>query len=559
LPALKIELDAGASKSEKLAAVVQQLNNKFGGQAEAATKGMGSFTQMNNAISDLFEIIGGKLFPIIAPVTKAITDMAYALNDSSNTTTAVGKAFAVLDDSITVTKGIFEAFFEIMKKGFGELYSVVEEPIKAVGDALSYVGKKWGDYLSVAWDYWKDDVKAAGGEVTKIVEESSAKISASLVENEAKRVNETEALRQKDEANIIASNQRKQEIEAQNNVVRLESFNSAKQTELENELALEQMRQDAKKNQSQIYTQQEIELAKSKEEKLRMMQTNQTAFEAAQSKVRLDAAIREGIFKKIMASEQVATLQSTFSQISTNINASESILLKHFRASGGINTLSQVIADESKTRMQYNQHSDSLFTVSCDPGAVSLTAERGVTNIASNNVSIYPDSSLSQKKVVIGYTQTTPTLRELITKQYFDANLPAAVTASNGLTKVVNDIQLGGNLTGFPIINADAVGEGVEVAGIGTSTTLGVFRVDNDSTGLAMRVSSDGKGAYIDVSSANTALEVVGNGNADALVVRGGSTGIAIYGDGTNNATTDPCVYGNASAGTGVLGEPVAI
>jgi len=312
-----IELDAGASKSEKLAAVTQQLNNKFGGQAEAATKGMGSFTQMNNAISDLFEIIGGKLFPIIAPITKSITDMAYALNDSSDTTTAVGKAFAVLNDSISVTKGVFETFFNVIKLGFTELYSVVKEPLESVGNAVKDVADGVADAFKTAFSYWTTDSMVATNEVSKILKEGSDKINADLKANEEKRVNESEVLRQKDEENIKASNVRKQEIEAQNNIVRLESFNSAKQTELENELALEQMRQDAKKNQSQIYTQQEIELAKSKEEKLRMMQTNQTAFESAQSKVRLDAAIREGNFKKIMASEQVATLQSTFSQIST--------------------------------------------------------------------------------------------------------------------------------------------------------------------------------------------------------------------------------------------------
>jgi len=312
-----IELEAGASKSERLAAITQQLNNKFGGQAEAATKGMGSFTQMNNAISDLFEIIGGKLFPIIAPVTKAITDMAYALNDSADTTTTIGKAFAFLSDAFTVTKGSFEIFFNVLKKGFEELYSVTKGPIDSVIGAVMDLGNDINEAFVTAFKYWTNDANVATNEVSKILKEGSDKISSDLKTNEEKRVNESEALRKKNEENIKASKVRENEIIAQDNQYKLESFNSAKQTEIENQLAMQQMEDDAKNNQRAIYTQKQINDETNKTEKLRMMQTNQTAFEAAQSKVRLDAAIREGNFKKIMASEQVATLQSTFSQIST--------------------------------------------------------------------------------------------------------------------------------------------------------------------------------------------------------------------------------------------------
>ena len=251
-------------------------------------------------------------------------------------------------------------------------------------------------------------------------------------------------------------------------------------------------------------------------------------------------------------SETVANSVGSFSQLSLTPGASNSAFLKHFRASGGINTLSQTINDESFARLQYDQHSDSIFTFSGEVGQALIQAQRVTTNPATNTVSVRPDSTIVSDKVVISYSQTNPTVNELITKQYFDDNAPATVTASNGLTKTVNDIALGGTLTSATTIDANTVGEFLEVTGIGTSTTLGVFRVDNNSTGLAMRVSSDGKGAYIDVNSANTALEVVGNGNADALVVRGGATGAAIYADCLSS--TDDAVQASASSGTAISG-----
>ncbi|MFW6214131.1 MAG: hypothetical protein ACOC8L_14650, partial [Spirochaetota bacterium] len=54
-----IEIDAGASKSEKLEQITEALNEKFGGLSrEMADTASGSLKQMNNALGDLGEQIG---------------------------------------------------------------------------------------------------------------------------------------------------------------------------------------------------------------------------------------------------------------------------------------------------------------------------------------------------------------------------------------------------------------------------------------------------------------------------------------------------------------------
>ena len=74
-----IEIDAGALKSTKLAQVVEQLNSKFGGQALAAADGLGSLTQMKNALGDVAEEAGKRLAPVITFAAKAISQFAYEL------------------------------------------------------------------------------------------------------------------------------------------------------------------------------------------------------------------------------------------------------------------------------------------------------------------------------------------------------------------------------------------------------------------------------------------------------------------------------------------------
>jgi uncharacterized protein YwgA len=312
-----IELDAGATKTEKLSKVVEQLNSKFGGQAAAAAKGEGTFKQMNNAIGELFEILGGKLAPIIIPITQSITKMAYAIADSSNTATTLGKTIAFLSDAFTITKGVLETFFNVVKFGFQELYSVVEEPLKKVGEGVKVLADGIGSAMKTAFKYWSSDAQAATNDVSKILNEGVAKTNAELAAKDQERLKQIEAAHLEEEEKNRTTNARKQEIEAANNQIKLESFTAAKQTELENELALEQMRNDATTGQRQTFTQAEIDAAKTKEERLRMMQTNQTAFEQSQSNVRFQAAVREGNLKKILATEQVQTLQSTLSTIAT--------------------------------------------------------------------------------------------------------------------------------------------------------------------------------------------------------------------------------------------------
>lgn len=71
-----VQFDNNTRGAERLSAVIEALNSKFGGQAEAAAKGLGSLKQLENVTGDIFEVMGDKLAPLVAVVTSLFISMA---------------------------------------------------------------------------------------------------------------------------------------------------------------------------------------------------------------------------------------------------------------------------------------------------------------------------------------------------------------------------------------------------------------------------------------------------------------------------------------------------
>jgi hypothetical protein len=88
-----VEIDATATKQEKLDAISKALTEKFGGMAVAmADTTRGGLTQFKNAIGDLMEIGGELLSKVILPIVKPLTEWAAALGDLINKQQALNQA-----------------------------------------------------------------------------------------------------------------------------------------------------------------------------------------------------------------------------------------------------------------------------------------------------------------------------------------------------------------------------------------------------------------------------------------------------------------------------------
>lgn len=68
-----VEVDKNASSQERMSQVMAGLNMKFGGQAAAATQGLGALAQLKNKIDDVFEAFGERLAPAIGVIGNIIS------------------------------------------------------------------------------------------------------------------------------------------------------------------------------------------------------------------------------------------------------------------------------------------------------------------------------------------------------------------------------------------------------------------------------------------------------------------------------------------------------
>lgn len=170
-----IEVSATASKSEKMAQVLTGLNAKFGGQAEAATSGLGAIKMLQKSIGGLFEKFGEKLAPLISGVASAINSF---VNDSKEiepvmdalkevfifllkSGAGVQEMFVVLGKTIgTVFAGSVESISQAMKGNFSQAKDVVVMSVKEIGSVAEQSANSLADKLKAIDDLSVEDKKA---------------------------------------------------------------------------------------------------------------------------------------------------------------------------------------------------------------------------------------------------------------------------------------------------------------------------------------------------------------------------------------------------------------
>ena len=125
-----IEVNATASKQEKLAQVVANVNAKFGGQAEAAASGLGALKQAENVLSDLFEVIGER----VAPVLVLFANKFKTIGTDANSTTGIIEGFVtvlqVLTNTGVIIAGVFQAVAGVVGTGLAAAIESVSALVK---------------------------------------------------------------------------------------------------------------------------------------------------------------------------------------------------------------------------------------------------------------------------------------------------------------------------------------------------------------------------------------------------------------------------------------------
>lgn len=125
-----IEVTATASKSEKMAQVLAGLNSKFGGQAEAATGGLGALKLLSKSVGELFETLGEKLAPAVTWVAKELLALVNTQSYVGGFVDAVSSGFNFLVKLSTSLAFAFQSLGTTIGGTFGTIAGSLQLLIK---------------------------------------------------------------------------------------------------------------------------------------------------------------------------------------------------------------------------------------------------------------------------------------------------------------------------------------------------------------------------------------------------------------------------------------------
>ncbi len=251
-----IEISSTASKTEKMSQAIAGLNNLMGGQAIAATDGLGAIQKLKNVMDDTFQAIGERLAPSIVILVNHIIGMLKGVNESSSTMSGfvsvlntvvqtgtilsgvisalgslIGTSLAASLGTISnVLDGNFKQAFATAKMGVVDMGKTITDSYKTTTDMLDQLGKAQTDAQQAELLKQEENQKASDlrkADATAKTEESKAVIK----ERDAIAAHELELAR------IGANEEQLAQIEAQAAEKKLQKATSDK----EKLLALEQL------------------------------------------------------------------------------------------------------------------------------------------------------------------------------------------------------------------------------------------------------------------------------------------------------------------------------
>lgn len=146
-----IELDANMQKNEKMSAVIEAVNAKYGGQAAAVALNLGSMDQLKNTIGDLLEVLGEKLAPFISFFVKQLNTFSQELKNNGD-----------------FVKGL-EASVLFLSKGFSFLKNMVLGTTEVIAIGLSAAIESVSLAIHGQFSKAKDIAKLGMDEVARAV------------------------------------------------------------------------------------------------------------------------------------------------------------------------------------------------------------------------------------------------------------------------------------------------------------------------------------------------------------------------------------------------------
>lgn len=149
-----IEIDDNLSKQERMAKIIEVVTQKYGGQAEAANKGIGAMKGLTSAFGNLQEEIGKRFAPIVERAIKGVTEFLISvqqnqgLMDLAASLLAAGVAvtgliawIASIGAALLSASAIASAFGVTLAAALGPI-GWVTAAVAALGAGIGYLAAK---------------------------------------------------------------------------------------------------------------------------------------------------------------------------------------------------------------------------------------------------------------------------------------------------------------------------------------------------------------------------------------------------------------------------------
>lgn len=216
-----VEMKDNLTTTERYAAVIEGINSKWSGMAQAQADGLGSISQLKNAFSDVLETVGEKLAPAISAGAKVMTSWLQQLGSSA-------RFIDMLDASLTVaTKGFIYLKTGILNLG-GVIGTVLGASIESVSLLMSGQFTRAKEVAALGLEQIgtvvRENMAAQDAELAMIdeqkrlaVEAKQAEELARLQQSEANKAAVKQAASEKDLAQQKIANDKSKALEDKKN------------------------------------------------------------------------------------------------------------------------------------------------------------------------------------------------------------------------------------------------------------------------------------------------------------------------------------------------------
>lgn len=188
-----VAIKEGATETERMAAVVQQLNGKFGGQAAAATKGLGALNTLKVAYNEIMELIGERLAPIVIFFATKLIEVANAAQKNKSAFDFLSSALVFLAERLLFAKFLFD----VAGNSLGVMIDLANALSLALRGELSQAAALAGSSMKEAFSSAKTEYE---------------EMLAGIKELDDIHSQEAQLRREEEIANVTASETRKGEI-----------------------------------------------------------------------------------------------------------------------------------------------------------------------------------------------------------------------------------------------------------------------------------------------------------------------------------------------------------